>query len=152
MVLGAYLHEDQGDPGHAEPVAGHVFVTLVGAKGELHPWSFSPADYHQLHADRDVLRFETGVRGVVRRDPRALTMKGVRLGLFAVGQAAFRAAADEVERQRQSPPEFMLCSYQCASFAFAVLRRAGIAAPRQSVIAPRAVYDLLGNAPRGRDA
>lgn len=145
LFIGVYLHEDQGDRSMPEPLAGHVFVTVVTV-GRARAWGFSPEGFGRYDPVRDLETLEAGVPGAVHEDRDALAMKGVRLGVFRVSEAAALAAASRVQGYLCAPPRFSLRRRQCSTFAFDVLRAGGVSTPVEPVITPRRLHEFLSGA------
>jgi hypothetical protein len=145
LIVGVYLHEDQGDRSLPEPLAGHVFVAVVAA-GRARAWGFSPEDFGRYDPVRDLEMLEAGVPGAVHEDRNSLAKRGLRLGAFRVSEAAALAAASRVQGYLRAPPRFSLRRRQCSTFAFDVLRAGGVSTPAETVITPRRLHEFLSGA------
>jgi hypothetical protein len=143
LLLCVYLHEEDGEAGLPEPLAGHIFVALRTPLG-TRAWGFSPVNFQSYHPHRDLERLMEGVPGCVHDDVRALKKPGLRTGLIPIDEAQARAAVAKVNEYRSREYRFSLRHRQCSTFALDVLSAAGIPMPPgQLLLHPRELYDFL---------
>lgn len=123
LIVGAYLHQDQGLP---DAMAGHGFVAVERPGGKREAWGFSPAGLSGMDPKRDLGRLTTGVRGQVHRDESAFAKPGVRTRSFAISAEQAQSALAKIGEYRGGNVQFSLANRQCTAFAGDVAKAAGV--------------------------
>ncbi|WP_448188546.1 eCIS core domain-containing protein [Azospirillum sp. sgz301742] len=141
LIVGAYLHQDQGLP---DAMAGHGFVAVERPGGKREAWGFSPAGLSGMDPKRDLGRLTTGVRGQVHRDESAFQKPGVRTRSFAVSREQAEQAMAKIGEYRSGTAQFSLSRRQCTAFATDVANAAGVDTfGAAGATSPRAFYRKL---------
>lgn len=144
LVLGSYMHRTDGGETLPEDLAGHTFVAIEAPGGRRQAFGFSPAQYAQMNARRDLGRLSSGVQGKVHGDERAFNMPGVRTRSFEIDSSQAQAAMAKVSEYRSSNPDFSLQRRACSSFALDVARAAKVDPfPGDRIKKPRDIYHKL---------
>ncbi|MGQ9371247.1 eCIS core domain-containing protein [Azospirillum sp. ST 5-10] len=123
LIVGAYLHQEQGLP---DAMAGHGFVAVERPGGKREAWGFSPANLSSLDPQRDLGRLTTGVPGRLHRDEAAFSKPGVRTRSFTISAEQAQRAMAKISEYGGGNVQFSLGRRQCTAFAGEVAKAAGV--------------------------